>query len=218
MSEDISTITGPVSNGDGRGIGALRQDKQSALVVADGHGRYYEQTSRGTVYCLSTALTGATVAAGHVAPPAAAAATTLTLENPVGSGADFEILMAALSHLTGTPGTGAWAYCVSPSSVITATPNATPQPLRAGANPSSGRGFTATALTGGLVHTTARPFANSVFAGAIDAATQNKNVVEYLNGSLVIPPGYILTLAPPATGTSHVVVASIVYAEVQRPS
>lgn len=216
--DDLPQIVGPIPQGDGRGAGQQRTDRTNAAVSTQGHGKYAEQTSRGTVYCLATANTGATVAAGHVAPPAAAAATTLTLSNPVGSGVDFEILYATLSHLTGTPGTGAWAYCVSPSSVISATPNATAQPQKVGSAASKALGYTATALTAGLVHTTARLFANSVFAAAIDAATQNKNVLDEVDGSIVIPPGFILTLAPPATGTSHVVAAQIVFAEVVRPS
>lgn len=216
---DLETFVGPLYQGStGRGVGRLRQGSLSELIVSNGRGKYAELASRGALFSLFTANTGATVAAGHVAPPAAAAATTLTLSNPVGSGVNFEIVAGHLTHLTGTPGTGSWSWCVANAvgaTVITATANATAKSGLAGGAASAGVGYTATALTAGPLHVVQRQFPNSMFAGAIGATSLNLNMVDLVDGALVIPPGWIVSLAPPATGTTHVVMAQIVYAEIQ---
>jgi hypothetical protein len=215
------TAIGPGVNADGRGPSSLRLDRQLALVTVNSHGSLYEQASRGNLFTCSGAVTGITVAAGHVAPPAAAAATTLTLSNPVGSGYNLEILLGILNHLTGTPGTGCWSWCTANAvgaTVITATPNAVVRPCLAGGANSIASGYTATALTGGPLHVISRQMPSSVFAGAIGATSVNTVGIDIVDGGLVIPPGFIVTLAPPATGTTHVVAATILFAQVAIPS
>jgi hypothetical protein len=216
----IETFVGPRTLSDGRGEGRFRTDQLASLVITDSHGRWYELASRGRVFSCHTAVTGATIAAGHVAPPAAAAATTLTLSNPVGSGVNLEIIAGMLLHLTGTPGTGSWSWCGANAigaTVITATENAAPKPLLLGGANSSAKGYSATALTTGPLHAVHRLFPSAVFAGAIDAATQGKVAIDYVDGSIVVPPGWVITLAPPAAGTDHVVAAGILYAEITIP-
>lgn len=54
----IDTRTGPIVQQDGAGDQPLRQGKMGSLIVADGHGRYYEQASRKnmfTAYCAAQA-------------------------------------------------------------------------------------------------------------------------------------------------------------------
>ncbi len=211
------TFVGELPNTDGRGPGRLRQDRAGALVVTGGN---YEAASRRKVFSLHTAVAGATIAAGHVSPPAAAAATTLTLSNPVGSGKNLKILKGILSHISGTAGTGAWSWCAAAATgslLITATANAVAKNQEVSGPASVALGYTATALTAGPLHILTRLFPSSVFATAMDANTQNKNAIDDVDGSLVIPPGYILTLCPPAAGTTHVVVAAILYEEVTIP-
>lgn len=218
MQEETATYVGPLLQAaNGRGTGVLRQGSLSELVIANGRAFYAELASRGQVFSVFTANTGATIAAGHVAPPAAAAATTLTLSNPVGSGYNFEIIAGILTHLTGTPATGSWSWCAAPAvgaTVITATPNATPKSGLLSGAASVGLGYTATALTSGPLHVVQRQFANSMFAGAIAATSTNTNVIDQVDGALVVPPGYVITLAPPGAGTTHVVMAQIVYAQI----
>ncbi len=218
MATDITTQIGPIVDSDGTGQGRLRQGRQGELIVNVDN---YEGASRAKIFSLHTAVAGATIAAGHVSPPAAAAATTLTLSNPVGSGVNLKILKGVLSHITGTAGTGAWSWCAAAATgslVITATPNATAKNQKVDGAASVALGYTATALTAGPLHILTRLFPNAVFATAMDAATQNKIAIDDVNGQLVIPPGYILTLAPPAAGTTHVVAASIIYEEVTLPA
>ena len=220
MSVIEETVVGPTTQSDGRGIGRMRVSKTNALITAQEAPPFAELAARGKLYSLQTAVTGATIAAGHVAPPAAAAATLLTLRNPVGSGVNMVILKGTIAHVSGTAGTGCFSWCVASNttSVLTATANATPQPLLAGGAASLGAGFTATTMTGGLVHAVARLFPSAVFATAMDAATQGKVAIDFVDGAIVLAPGYLLTIAPAATGTSHVVVASIEYAEITIPT
>lgn len=219
--QEIGTYVGPIIGADGRGAGRFRQGRDGGLVTADAHGRLYEQTSRGKVFSVQTALTGTTIVAGNVAPPAAAAATVLTLSNPVGSGVNLEILLGFLLHISGTPGAGGWTWCTANAvgtTVITAAVNATPQPMLTSGGNSVASAWTQTALTAGPLHKAARLLPSAQFAGAIAATTPGQSVVDIVDGGLVIAPGWIVTLAPPATGTTHVVVAGIVYAEVPIPS
>ncbi len=220
MGAGDETFVGPISNSDGRGLGRLRQDKSSSLAVVQGNAQYHEMASRGLVYSLQTATTGATIAAGHVAPPAAAAATLLTLSNPAGSGVNLVILKGTIAHISGTAGTGAFSWCVAANttSVLTATPNATAACTRSGGGSSAGIGYTATALTGGLAHTVMRLFPTAVFATALDAASQGKVAIDFVDGAIVLTPGYILTIAPAATGSTHIAAVSIEYAEVALPA
>jgi hypothetical protein len=221
MTMTINTQIGPGVNADGRGPDSLRLDRQLAQVVALSHGTLYEQASRGNLFICATPVAGVTVAAAHVAPPAAAAATTLSLYNPPGSGVNLEILAGFLNHLTGTPGTGVWSWCIGPASsgtLITATPNATVAPALAGGAVSAAKGFAATALTGGPLHTANRQFPSSMFAAAIAATSLGANIIDVVDGGLVLPPGYVVSLCPPAAGTSHVVAAQILFAQVPIPS
>jgi hypothetical protein len=168
--------------------------------------------ARGNLFTLSTVITGVTVAAGHVAPPGAAAATTLTLLNPSTSTMNFEIVKVFVSQLTGTPATGAWAYCMANSAAsVSAVANVTAAPLYSGNQVSVAKGYSNTALTGGPVHTQNGLIPAAVFAGALTAAS---NFVDTPNREIVVAPGWMLTIAPPGAGTSLVVVAQIIYAEV----
>lgn len=215
MAINDETFIGPISTSDGRGTGRLRQDKLSAMVVSDSHGRYYEQSSRGVIFCLSTANTGTTIVAANVSPPAAAAATAITLLNPVGSLVNLEILRVTMSQLTGTPGTGAWTYCVAPSGTSVTAAQNTPAAACFTATSPNAKGYVQTALTGGPVHTVLGNIPASVFAGALAASA---NFTDVPDGMIVVAPGWMLTLAPPATGTTLAVAISIFYAEVTIPS
>ncbi len=220
MSVTDETFVGPLVGADGRGPGRLRQDKTGALVSNMANGQYYEQSGRGAVYSLQTAVTGATIAAGHVAPPAAAAATLLTLSNPANSGKHFAILKGTIAHISGTAGTGCFSWCIASNttSVLSATPNATAQCTKSGGSASAGLGYTATTMTGGLVHTITRLFPTAVFATAMDAATQGKVAIDFVDGAITLAPGYLLTIAPAATGSSHVAAVSIEYMEITLPA
>ncbi len=208
----VLTAAGGTSREGGERVGSAGE----AIVCIDN----YEGSRNAKIYSLHTAVTGATVAAGHVSPPAAAAATTLTLSNPIGSNVNLKILRGQLVHVSGTTGTGTWSWCGANAigaTLITATVNAVAKNQNIGGAASVAVGYTATALTAGPLHILARHFPSANFATALDAATQNKVGIDNVDGALVVPPGYILTLCPPSTGSSHVVAASIIYEEVAIP-
>lgn len=197
----------------------VRLTRSGGVVTADGHARFFEPASRGLVFAGGTALAGTTIVAGNVAPPAAAAATVLSVYNPVGSGVTVEILRAFLQHVSGTPGAGAWAWCVSfGSTAVTAVQNnfnvtgATGQQSNGNGAPRA-KIFTQTALTGGSAQLNYRTIMNQ-FAGALAATTPNLSWIDPTDGEIVLPPGSIATLAPPAAGTTHIVAASIVWLEI----
>src|SRR5262245_51313223 len=117
-------LAGP--RGDGSILEEERIGKSLEKIISELHGRRYENASRGNIYAVSTVLAGTTVVAGNVAPPAAAAATVLTLYNPANSRVELEVLKVILYHISGTPGAGSWAHCLSQSAAITAAENAAP--------------------------------------------------------------------------------------------
>jgi len=192
----------------------LRLSRMGSAVVQPAHSKYYEAASRAKLFTISTATAGTTIVSANAAPPAAAAATILSLYNPFGSNINAIIVKTVLQNISGTPGAGAFMYCVSWANRITAAQNATPRcNYIGGANPIC-QGYTQTALTGGLVHVVLRAIGFASFAGAVAAANPGIANVDYVDGEIVVPPGGVLTIADAATGTSHVVAASITWEEV----
>lgn len=212
---------GPTSNADGSTItnGADRTTVDGAKVVASVHGRRYEQASRGRVYSVATAQAGVTLIAEMKQAPAATKQTVLSLVNPVGSNVNLEVLKAWLVHVSGTPAAGAWTWATGIiAAAITQATTIVPSNGKTNGPASKGVGFSAVALTGGPGHALARAFPGTAFAGAIVAGSAGGLVqMDDVDGSLVVPPGTILTLAPPDIGTTHVVCACIEFAEIDLP-
>lgn len=183
--------------------------------------KYVELARKGRVFQASGATTGSTIAAGHVAPPAAGAATLLSILNPLGSGCDLEIISASLGHVSGTPGAGTFSYCMAYQAdlVTAAEAVAVVQPLLTSARKSCVKAWSVTTLTGAVVHEIQAHFPSAPFAGALAATSSGtaQAVVHDLNGLIVVQPGWMLTLAPAATGTTHIVTCAITFAEVDQP-
>jgi hypothetical protein len=224
MTMTINTQIGPGVNADGRGPDSLRLDRQLAQVVALSHGTLYEQASAAATCSSALApVAGVTVAAGHVAPPAAAAATTLSLYNPVGERVQPRDPRRVPEPPDGHAGhRGVVVVHRSRRWARHADHGDAERDGRAGAGgwrrQRIAKGFAATALTGGPLHTANRQFPSSMFAAAIAATSLGANVVDVVDGGLVLPPGYVVSLCPPAAGTSHVVAAQILFAQVAIPS
>ncbi len=217
----IDLQVGPVTSGDGAMSDRLRVGSNRELVVSDLRGRYAEAAARGQMFSAISALAGTTIVSANVAPPAAAAATVLSVFNPEGSGVDLEVLLGWIFHISGTPGAGFWAWCygrATGSTKITATQNATPACTRTPGPNSKAQGYTQTALTAGPAHVSGRPFPTAQFAGAIAATTPGQVAIDEVAGAIVVQPGGVVTLAPPAAGTSHIVGAGICWIENPRPN
>lgn len=220
----IQGRVGPIQTTDGA-EDAMRIGKDGSQIVCDGHGRYYEATSRGRVFSGMTAPGGTTGVAANNTPIAAAAASILTVYNPLNSGVNLEILKAWLNFVSGTPAAGAYVYNYAFAQNITATQNnggtagAMPQANIAQGGSSAGRIFTQTALTGGVgAQVLLRPFGASLFAAAIGGTTPQLNFLDLVDGEIVLPPGALLSIAAPGTGTSVIVVAGFTWQEVPTTS
>lgn len=214
----MALVVGNTSvRGEGVGIDS-RATKNGATVVADAGGQFGEATSRGEVFTVMGAVVGTTIVAAHVSPIAGAAATPLSLYNPIGSGKNLEVLKAHLLPISGTPGVGSFVWNIAYNQTITATPNnmavaaALPVCNLPGASVSVAKGYTATALTGSTAQVAIGPI-TTFFGGAIAATTPiTPDVV--VDGMIVVPPGGLLSIAAPATGTTFVIGLGITYREV----
>jgi hypothetical protein len=193
-----------------------RFGRSGALVVTEAHGRFHEAASRLKLFFLSNGIAGVASAAAWLSPVAAAAATCLSLWNPSTSGVAFSILQTQLGLASGTVEVGSYVYNFHPvAGPITATANAVTKTLSAGAStglattsPSgSGRGYSNTAITAGLVGYEGNPIGDTpaVVGGSI---THNADGMDY------VPAGSMITIGAPTNGTSAVVYASMVYEEV----
>jgi hypothetical protein len=220
--EGVVGPTGPRSDGVEE---AIRLGKDCSAVVSHGNGRYYEPTSRGKVYTAMTSAAGTTIVAANVTPVAAAAATILSIYNPLNSGVNAQVLKTWLNFISGTPGAGAFVYNVAYGQNITAIQNNQGSAgLGAMSNLPSGatgavKTYVQTALTGGVAaQQLMRPMGASLFAAAIAGTTPALNFLDLVDGDLVLPPGALLSIAAPAVGTTVLVVAGIEYQEVALTS
>ncbi len=197
-----------------------RLSKDGSAVTVDAHGRFYEASYRGTLFSGGTAVGGTTVAAANVSPPGAAAATVLSLYNPLSSGIVAALSKTVVVNVSGTPGAGnAWSYDIAYNQVITAAPNnfnvASAMPTSHYASSLTGKCvvYTQTALTGGGAHSLFRVLGHVAFATALAATTPNLRFIDPVDGEIIVPPGGLLTISPIATGTAHVVCASFTWEE-----
>jgi hypothetical protein len=199
----------------------LRLGRTGEVVTVDAHARYYEPGYRGKLYSAMTAVAGVTIIAEMVTPVAANKQTVLSVYNPQSSGVNGVLHKVQVIHISGTPGAGNnWSIEATYGERITVTPNnyATSGAMPTPHYPSNTNGqlmaYTALAVGTANAHVLFRVLGLVSFATALAVTTPNLAYVEDLQGEIVIPPGCILTLAPPALGTSHVVVASMSWEEV----
>lgn len=217
---DVKIGVGPISRADALSSGytGFRADRLGALVTANSRGNYAEAASRGQIFSGMTAIAGTTIVAANNSPIAAAAASAFSLWNPMNSGKNLEILKTIILPISGTPGVGSWVYNYATSQTITATKNnggtasAAPFPHRISTDASVASVFTQTALTASTLQAIHRPIC-TIFGGAI-AATSPTYFLDMADGDLVVPPGGLLSVASPATGTTFVVVIAMEWLEV----
>lgn len=216
----ISGQVGPAPAADGASPN-IRQGRDGEIVSADSIARFAEATRRRKTFSGMTGAGGTTIVAANNSPIAAAAATILSLYNPGNSGVDLHVLKASISLISGTPSNGAFVWNIGYGNVITATQNnggvaGAPGVCNyaSGINPAA-KVFTQTPLTGSLLQALLRPFdAAVVFAGPITAATPVVNFVDKVDGDIVLPPGGLLSIASPGTGTTQSIVAGIEWMEI----
>lgn len=210
---------GPRYMSDG-GNTEWRQERTGGLVVTQAHGAMGEAAQRGKLFSGMTAPGGTTIVAANVSPVGAAAASILSLYNPVGSGVLAVVHRLIIQNISGTPGATAMTLDAAFNQVITATPNnggtagAYPANHMAGGNSGTCIAYTQTNLTGAAAQTYFRLLGHVAFATALAATTPNMVKIELLEGEIALGPGSIISLSAGATGTSHIVAASFTWEEV----
>jgi hypothetical protein len=192
---------------------AARGTRLRELLVNLGAPIKREATSRGRMFSISTALTGVTLAAGMVAP-GAGATTLLSLYNPPGSSVSASITRAWLCHISGTPGAGMWSWYGSAGQVITQTTAGLAGRGKVSGGASQLTGYVNVALTGSTAQSFVRPFPSAQFAAILAATSPGQVVIDEVDGAIEVGPGSVISLAPPAAGTTHIVACGFEYQEI----
>lgn len=210
----LQFLVGEGVSSDASSAQASRGTRLRELLVNAGAPSRREAASRGRIFSFSTALVGVTLAAGMVAP-VGGATTLLSLFNPPANTVAASIIRAWLVHVSGTPGAGMWAWFGAGMQAITAAGGtAVAGRGKVGGGVSSMLGFANAALTGSGIQAQIRPFPSGQFAGALAATTPGQVVVDEIDGAIEVGPGGVLTLTPPAAGTTHIVACGIEYQEI----
>jgi hypothetical protein len=202
----------------------VRVGQLGDMIISELHGRFYEQTYRGNVY-----------QTGHIAPIALSANTITTsatttpiigVWNPLSSGVNLVILQASLQNIINTVttpvGPGAFVWAISNGNTAISTGllpinTRTLQPTGSQAKAFAG----ATALTGltnvlTIVAAATIPTLGNITYGTIAATATSPSVggVQNFDGSLIIPPGSVLSLLNTTSTTTVSVFGSLLWEEV----
>jgi hypothetical protein len=204
----------------------MRQGKSAEQIVQELHGRWYESNYRGAVFSGGMGFTSISNATYTVGTLGATATPVVGVWNPASSAVNLVILYATLGvGVTALQATGAgpFVWCVSTGNGVISTGA---QPLNrktlalAG---SAARDMTNVALTG-LTNNLVQRFASSLGGGSnvqaaflqtqAGAVTPQVSSVEYIEGSIIVPPGGVLALLAAATGVAHSASSGLVWEEV----
>lgn len=189
----------------------LRQGQLGEVVVQQLHGRMYETTYRGNMYCAY--INALTIASTHVSPLAAGTGTPIIgLHNPMGSGVNLVIQRTAYNTTSGTPG-GPLLYnlIVNPQNITAASAGLYFNGATLQQSGARARLFNNTATTGSTAGTALR-----VMGGTTTTAVTVGNylIIDNVEGAIIVPPGLMLGLAATAAGTSHVIGAFMEWEEI----
>lgn len=197
-----------------------RASRIGSLVVGDGQGKYYEATSRGTVFSAGLTAWTSTVAAGNIIGAAAAASTQFAVINPPGSGRNLSLLKFGVYPISGTSPIPAVFHSSGTASTIAETVAATygwKSCNNVGlAVASVARVISSqagTALTGGGALTIIRAADLFITAGTA-ANLGGQKVQEYVDGDIVIPPGMMWVPTWAAAGTTFLGGYSVTWEEI----
>lgn len=167
----------------------------------------YSRARLGRIFSAETAVTG-------VAPGTSIGTTAaFTLQNKSGSGVNLVLLEARMGYVSGTLGAGVVNYVYNGPTTTQATGTAiTIQNARlGGATSEAALAFTTATI---VSPTLLRPFC-SLQASLASSVTQPWQVVDKVNGGIIVPPGANLSLhGTAAAGTSPLVVFFMLWQEI----
>jgi hypothetical protein len=214
MGTQVFGIVGPGNYGDGGRIVNNRYERTGGQVVQAAHAGYYEAVKRGRVFIGSTAILGQAI------PIYSAKANALTLWNPAGNMYDLVLLATTIGHhsTTGLMGVVSYAY-VQPAGAVAATGNpfATCTAV-VPVNAYIGGGYASTAIFSCATNTTtANPTVLQPFCSVLPVTSaqtiQPYQVIDYVDGRIVIPPGAAIQLVG-TTAVAIVAQQSFIWEEV----
>lgn len=190
--------------------GTLRQGRDAALVAHLAGAKYYDLVSRGVVYLGQTAVAG-------VAPGTALGTTAaFSLYNPAGSGKVLVVLQGSMGYVSGTLGAGVVTWAANTTTAqLASDPSGTAIPARNAliGGPANNVGLPLTTVTLAAAPTPVRPFC-SLGASLASTAVQPWQVVDDVDGALIVKPGKVLSLhATAAAGSTPLVVFGCMWAE-----
>jgi hypothetical protein len=201
------------------GVQALTNGAQSNMtlgrageqLVSEWNGRYYSLNKQGVLFSFSSAAI--TVAATHNSPLSANTGTpVIALWNPVNSGKDIVVLKSGVCTVSGQPGGPfVWNYGTV---TTTAAALSTAVSGRFGQSPAG----SIAQIYSNVVTTSSLAGTLACHAAAITNITGAGNngpsaFYEDRGGDIIIPPGAWGAIASTVTGTSHVIQASVIWAE-----
>lgn len=196
--------------------------KDGDQLVSNLHGKYYQQTYSGAVYSAgskSTALSATTIALDATSTPIVA------VWNQPNSPVNLSILYAqclitVVANSAVNGGGFVWATSVGNVAISTgAGPFNRKTFLNAGSQAKAFNGGTAlTGLTNNLVVQFAANFPGVYAAGAATAlgVPAPGAPTEFLDGSIIVPPGGVLALLNTVSTTTLSVQSTLVWEEVSR--
>ena len=218
MAFELEQYVGTRTEADGHTDGPVRIARQGAAIVADAHGRYHEACQRGQMFSLLLTATTTGVAAGNILGAAGAAITQFALLNPSTSGKNYSLSKFCMGVISGTPAAGPLFHgylpnigTISAGSPGGAVRNNLPNAAASAAIPWSLAA--GSALTGGQAPVALRCADMSTTATA-QATVGMVKTTDFIDGEIVIPPGFGWVPLWAAAGTTLLNAYSITWEEV----
>lgn len=208
MGQVISATASNLSDGVTQAQSLI--GKQGEALAADVHGQYYNAAVRGKLMKFNKTATTIPVVANNLV-------STFGLHNPAGSGVIAEIVQTELAQVLATTVVDAvgWYFSTAALSLLATFTT----PAVAGTNYFSGR--VGDTPSGGCVpysavtHSGTPVRVETVFSfGAVTDAVVFGSVAKNHNGTLLLPPGILMSLAmSTAAGTASGLDPGVVWAE-----
>jgi hypothetical protein len=201
----IEGKVGPNTGADGV-LGPARLARTGALVVADGHARFFEAAIRGALFAGGMTLTSINNATFSTGTLTATATPIAGVWNPLNSGKNLVILQARIAPVnTALQATGAgalmWASSLGNGAISTGN-----SPFNRGTGVASGSvakdmsGVALTGLTNNLVVRDATALGSGVISNLSTLQTAAGLFppmlpsIDHVDGAFVVPPGGVLAI------------------------
>ena len=176
----------------------LRTGRTGEFIGTQAHARYYEQTSRGNIFSLVQLASVSAIAAGNLLNAAANAATQYAIWNPVGSGVNLSLMRVTVGIISATtlpagpPFHGLFLYGNPTNNTTFDAGRGAYNNFANGKAPVAryiNTATTGTTITGGTAPVAFRAM-NTTFNAAAFASAAGTSMTEFVEGDIIIPPGY----------------------------